>query len=80
MTKKIAIKVEYKDKVYMSEFDKIEPTQEKEMIDFVKAAASGELSHMTFTIHKIMKKSKVYFPEKILKESIISLVYKKSIF
>ena len=76
MSKLIAIKVEYNGKIYMSEFTELTPEEEGEMIRLVKAGASGELSHLTFSRTKRRRKSKMYFPEKILKESIISLEYK----
>lgn len=69
--KKIAIKLEYRDKTYLSVYDNYNKREEKELIDLVEAAVNGKCNHISFKCENIQQ----YFPKGVLLESVIGLVY-----
>lgn len=69
--KKIAIKLEYKDKTYLSDYTEANEEAEKQLKNLLELAAKGELSYITFECHNIQQ----YFTKQILEQSILGLVY-----
>jgi len=68
---KLAIEIQYNGETFTSNFAK--KADEKETIGtFVKAAADGELDHLSFNSGN----KKHYFPKLVLKNSVISVVQK----
>lgn len=76
-TKKIKIRLEYKNKVYESNSDEFTSEQENELIELIKKSAIGELNHLSFglTLKDKFIKNQFYFPSKVLKKSIITIIY-----
>lgn len=70
--KKIAIKLEYKDKAYLGDDIEVDNKGEKKLISIIELAAKGGLGYLTFTCQNINQ----FFPKKVLEESILGLVYK----
>jgi hypothetical protein len=70
---KIAIRVEYKNKTYQSDFDNYDVKEETNLIDLIQKAVGGYLNYLK--IPKDNDNIKVYLPKEILKESAIMLVY-----
>ena len=66
---KIAIVVEYKDKVYTSDYIEYTEDKKKELISFIEKVVRGDVSFMSFKSYSYTH----YFGENILKESIITL-------
>ena len=69
--KKIAIKLEYKDKMYISDYTEMNEEQEDSVKNLLEKAAQGELTYITFECQNIQQ----YFTRQILEQSILGLVY-----
>jgi len=69
--KKIAIKLECKDKTYLSDYTEANEEEEAAIKNLLEKAAQGELTYMTFECHNIQQ----YFTKQILEQSILGLVY-----
>jgi len=69
--KKIAIKLEYKDKTFISEYDNYSEEEEAALIDLLEKAAKGELSCLKFKSGNIHH----FFSSHVLSESILGIVY-----
>lgn len=69
--KKIAIKLEYKDKMYISDYTEANEKEEEAIKNLLEKAAQGELTYMTFECQNIQQ----YFTKQILEQSILGLVY-----
>jgi hypothetical protein len=68
---KIAIRLEYKCKTYISVYDVFSEEEEAQLIELIKTASKGELDYLQFKCENI----KQFFPKHILSESIFGLVY-----
>lgn len=69
--KLIAIKLEYKDKMYVSDYTEANEEEEEAIKDLLEKAAKGELTYLTFECQNIHQ----YFTKQILEQSIFGLVY-----
>lgn len=67
---KCHIKLEYRDKEFHSFIEEFSNEQYKALSDLVQNAAEGELTYLTF----VGEAGKHYFSEKVLEESIITIV------
>jgi hypothetical protein len=74
--KQIAIKLEYRDKTFLSVYESFNKEEEESLIKLIESAASGKVNHLQFKCHNIQQ----FFSEKILSESILGLVYKTNPF
>lgn len=70
--KKIAININFKGTDYLSDYDEFNKEQEEELEKLLKTAAQGKLTYIQFnSANKLM-----FFPADIIKQSILSLVYR----
>ena len=67
---KISLKLEYKEKVYESDVGEINESQYKETVKLIEQIASGKVGYFSF--HN--KGVEYYFPEDIIKQSIILII------
>lgn len=70
--KKVAISLIHKGTVYTSDYNEMEEEELLQLKKFMEKVACGELSYLTFKTDNM----NFYFSKKILKNSIIRLVYK----
>lgn len=70
---KLAIKLEYNDKLYISDFDIFSEDQKAKLYDLITSAAGGRLSYLKFSCGNTVQ----FFPESVLKESIIGIIHNK---
>jgi phosphoribosylformylglycinamidine (FGAM) synthase PurS component len=66
---KVSIKLEYKDKVYNSDFNKITEEEKNELTDLIECVVQGKVAYLTFK----KDNQNFYFSKKILEESILTL-------
>lgn len=70
--KKIAIKIQYKNQTFIGDFNEVDMEEELRILDLIKNAAGGKLNFLYIT----QKNEELYFPKKILEESIIIIITK----
>jgi len=70
--KKIAISITYKGETEYSLTEELNSKEEQVLIELIRSAAQGKLEYLTFEI----KDGNVFYPEEILKNSIIKIHYR----
>lgn len=66
---KVSIKLEYKNKVYNSDYKEITEEEKNQLTDFIKKIVEGNATHLAFK----KDNQEYYFGKEILKESIITI-------
>jgi hypothetical protein len=69
--KKIRIKIEYRDKTYLSDIIEANEEEESKIKNSLEFAAKGELTYMNFECNNQQQ----YFSKEILVQSVLTLVY-----
>lgn len=64
------MKIEYKGKVYLSDAENVSEEQKQSLVKIIEYAAQGKANYLSLTING----NQTCFPEKILSESVISLI------
>jgi len=68
---KLSIKIEYKDKVYTSNYAEVSEEEKNELNDLIEKAVDGKASHLTFK----KDNQNYFFGKKILEESVVSIIH-----
>lgn len=72
--KQVSVQLEYKDRVFISDPEDATPNQISNDEYLLSVVAKGEATYLSFRCGNI----KYHFPEKVLQESILGLVYHDS--
>lgn len=70
--KKVALSIEYNGKSVISDYAERSEKEIKALQELCESAAKGSLAFLRITCEN----KEYYFPEKIIEQSILSLVYK----
>jgi hypothetical protein len=66
---KISIKLEYRDKIYTSDYAEMTEEEYKQMTDLIEKIVEGKVTYFTFK----KDNQNFYFGQKILEESIVTV-------
>ena len=66
---KVSIKLEYKDKVYTSDYAEISEEEKNQLTELIEKIVEGKATHFTFQ----KDNQNYYFGKKVLEESIVTI-------